>query len=143
MKSRTRSRNLLLVCASLFVGFSAAHLIDEFLHGAPAEFHLSEPATEILSLIFVGALTGLVVLAARGSRSSHLGLAVIGWLIAAADLVKHVPEMAQAGTWRSGLVSEFLAVGLTLSAALTGALAFGRWRQVEETTTSDGGQHDV
>ncbi len=130
MKPRTRSSHLLLVSASLFVGFSAAHLIDEFLYGAPAEFHLSGAAAEILSLTFVGALTGLVVLAARGSRRSYLGLAIIGWLIAAADVMKHVPEMAQAGTWRSGLVSELLAIGLMLSAALTGTLAYGRWRHV-------------
>ena len=129
MMARTTSADRLLVCVSLFVGFAAAHLIDEFLFGAPAEFHLSEAVTEMLSLAFVAALAGLVALAGRGSRTSYLGLMIIGSVIAAADLAKHGAEMAQPGPWRSGVVSAFLAIGLVLSGSLTAVLAYGQWRR--------------
>ena len=103
----------LLVAGVSFVGFSAAHLIDEFVWGAPQEFHLSVESTLVLALLFVIALTGL---------------GLIGALIAVADMAKHGPEILQAGVWRSGAVSAFLAVGLTLSAALSAILAFITWR---------------
>jgi hypothetical protein len=129
VSARASSGDRLLVSASLFVGFAAAHLIDEFLFDAPAEFHLSETTAQILSLVFVAALAGLVALAGRGSRTSYLGLVIIGSVIAAADVAKHGAEMAQPGPWRSGVVSEFLAIGLVLSGSLTAVLAYGQWRR--------------
>ncbi len=118
----------LLVAGVSFVGLSAAHLIDEFVWGAPQEFHLSVESTLVLALLFVTALTGLLVGAAMRRLTSVVGLGLIGALIAVADMAKHGPEILQAGVWRSGPVSVFLAVGLTLSAALTAILAFITWR---------------
>lgn len=120
----------LLVAGVAFVGFSAAHLIDEFVWGAPQEFHLTVEATLILALVFVTALAGLLVGAAMRRPASIFGLGLIGALIAVADIAKHGPEIALAGAWRSGAASEFLAVGLTLSAALTAVLAFITWRAI-------------
>jgi hypothetical protein len=105
--------------AALFVGFSAAHLIDEFLWGAPAEFHLSIEAASILALVFLTSLAGLLASACRGRRAGYVGLAIAGILIAVADALKHVSEILAPGHWRSGAVSEFLALGLTLSAVFT------------------------
>jgi hypothetical protein len=120
--SRQAAHPALLAAGTAFVGFSAAHLIDEFLWGAPQEFHLSVETTLILALLFVAALAGLLAGAAMRRPTSIFGL--IGALIAVADIAKHGPEIALAGAWRSGAVSEFLAFGLTLSAALTATLAF-------------------
>jgi hypothetical protein len=98
-------------------------LIDEFQWDAPAEFHLSVPTALLLALVFMTSLTGLIALAARGSRRAYLGLAVAGFLIALADLAKHGPEMMAQKPWRTGAVSVFLSLGLTLSGLVTGWLA--------------------
>jgi len=120
----------LLVAGVAFVGFSAAHLIDEFLWGAPQEFHLAVGTTLVLALLFVTALAGLLAGAAMGRPTSIFGLGLIGALIAVADIAKHGPEIITAGPWRSGLVSILLAVGLTLSASLTALFAFVAWRSL-------------
>jgi len=111
-----------LVSDAAFIGFSAAQLIDEFLWNAPQEFHLREGTTLLLALLFVTALAGLLAGAAMQRPTSTFGLALIGALIAVADVSKHAPEIAAAGPWRSGLISTSLAAGLTLSAALTAVL---------------------
>lgn len=118
MKS-SRSHVPALVSAVAFAGFSAAHLVDEFVWGAPAEFHLAEDVTEILVLAYMVALVGLIAAAARGSRAGYLGLAIAGGLISVADVLKHGIEIAAPGPWRFGPVSLFLAAGLTLSALAT------------------------
>jgi len=130
MNSRWRSASIL--SAVLFAGFSGAHLIDEFVWGAPAEFHLAEDVTELLSLAYLTALVGLIAAAARASRAGFLGLAIGGALIAIADILKHGMEIAAPGPWRFGPISVGLALGLTLSAlstALTSAIA---WRILGE-----------
>ncbi len=118
----------MLVTGTAFVGFSAAHLIDEFLWNAPQEFHLREETTLVLALLFVTALAGLLAGAAMQRPTSTFGLAMIGALIAVADISKHASEIIAAGPWRSGLLSTLLATGLTLSAALTAVSAFLTWR---------------
>jgi hypothetical protein len=118
----------MLVAGVAFVGFSAAHLIDEFLWDAPQEFHLRVETTLVLALAFVTALAGLLAGASMRRPTSTFGLALIGGLIALADLLKHGPEIAAPGPWRFGAVSTLLATGLTLSAALTAVLAFLTWR---------------
>lgn len=118
----------MLAAGAAFVGFSAAHLIDEFLWNAPQEFHLAVGTTLVLALLFVTALAGLLAGAALHRPVSVFGLGLIGALIAVADVSKHAPEIAAAGPWRSGLVSTLLAAGLTLSAALTAVFAFISWR---------------
>jgi hypothetical protein len=120
----------LLVAGATFVGFSAAHLIDEFLWGAPQEFHLAVGTALILALAFVTALAGLLVGAALRRPTSILGLGLAGVLITVADVAKHAIEITAPGPWRSGAVSILLAAGLTLSALLTAVLAFLRWRSL-------------
>ena len=128
--SRQAAHTALLATGTAFVGFSAAHLIDEFLWGAPQEFHLPVETTLILALLFVAALAGLLAGAAMRRPTSIFGLGLIGALIAVADVTKHGPEIIAAGPWRSGLVSMLLAVGLTLSASLTALFAFAAWRSI-------------
>jgi hypothetical protein len=137
-----RTNNAVVIWGTLFSGLAAAHLIDEFVWGAPAEFHLSVVTTEVLALVFLTALAGLVAVAAKGSRAGYLGLAIAGFLVGVADALKHAPEIARPGAWRSGLVSEGLAIALTVVALLTGltsALAYRRRRKgLHKDTASNG-----
>jgi hypothetical protein len=123
-----RWRSAAIISAVLFAGFSGAHLIDEFVWGAPAEFHLAEDVTELLALAYLLALVGLVAAAARGSRAGFLGLAVAGAVIAAADALKHAIDIAAPGPWRFGPISTGLALGLTLSALATALSSIMAWR---------------
>ena len=91
-----------IACAVAFSGFSATHLIDDFLANVPLEFNLTVPVTEFLALGYMIALVGLVAAAASHSRTAYLGLAIDGLLISSAQLVKSVPEMLLPGPWRLG-----------------------------------------
>lgn len=117
------------VCGTLFAGFAAAHLIDEFVWGAPAEFHLPVVAAEVLSLMFLLSLMGLVAAAARGMRGGYLGLGIAGLLIGVADSLKHGMDILAPGVWRSGIVSQGLAIGLTLAALLTAWTSIAAFRR--------------
>ena len=117
-----------IVCGVAFAGFSGAHLIDEFVWGAPSEFHLTVAATEILALAYMIALVGLVASAATGRPKGYLGLAVAGGLISLADILKHGPDIVAPGPWRFPVISGFLAVGLTVSGVCTAVSALLAWR---------------
>jgi len=117
-----------VLSAAGFSAFSAVHLIDEFVWGAPFEFHLTVPVTEVLALAYMVAVIGLTVAACHQSPTGYLGLAIAGSLIALADVTKHGVEMLAEGRWRSGLSSESLAIGLTLCALLTALTSFPAWR---------------
>ena len=119
-----RWSNRVIVVSSIFAGFGVAHLIDDFLFGVPAEFNLSNPPTQFLALAFFVALTGLVALAARGTRASYQGLITIGLLLALADTLKHVPEIIGSVTFRSGAASIIFSVGLIVSGLVMAAVAW-------------------
>ena len=115
--------NRVVVVSSIFAGFGAAHLIDDFLYGVPAEFNLSNPPTQFLALAFFAALTGLIALAARGSRASYRGLITIGLLLALADTLRHIPEIVGSVIFRSGAASIIFSVGLIVSGLVTASVA--------------------
>ena len=117
-----------IVSAVAFAAFSAVDLIDDFLFDVPLEFNLTVPFTLLLALAYMAALVGLVAAAAGGSPTGYLGLAIAGFLIALAQLLKSMPEMLQPGPWHSGSASELAAMGLGLSAAATTFFSFLAWR---------------
>ena len=117
-----------LVCAVAFSGFSAVHLIDDFLAEVPFEFHLTVPTTEFLALAYMIALVGLIAAASRQSPAGYLGLAIGGLLITLAQLTKSLPEILRPGPWRLGPVSEVLALGLGVAALLTAITSYLAWR---------------
>lgn len=80
-----------------FSAFSAVHLIDEFVWGAPSEFHLTVQVTELLALAYMVAVIGLTVAACHQSPTGYFGLALAGSLIALADVSKHGVEMLSQG----------------------------------------------
>jgi hypothetical protein len=57
-------------------------------------------------------------------------------VIALADLLKHVPEILRQGEWRSGALSEFLALGLTVSALITSAASIWALRRARRARSS-------
>lgn len=75
-------------------------------------------------MAFFVALTGLIALAARGSRASYQGLITIGLLLALADTLYHVPEIVGSVTFRSGVASIFFSVGLIISGLVVAAVAW-------------------
>ena len=113
-----------MLSASIFAGFGVAHLIDDFLFAVPAEFNLSNPAAQVLALVFFIALTGLIASAARRNPQSYRGLILIGLLLALADTLKHVPEIQPTSQYRSGSLSIFFATGLILSGLVTALVAW-------------------
>jgi hypothetical protein len=115
---------LSVASAVFFAGFSAVHLIDDFIFGVPAEFHLAVPVTMFLALAYMIALVGLIVAASQRSPRGYLGLTVAGLLILLAQLLKSAPEILQPGPWHSGWPSEFLAAGLAVSAAFTAIASY-------------------
>jgi hypothetical protein len=121
---QTRWSNRVIVVSSIFAGFGVAHLIDDFLFGVPAEFNLSNPPTQFLAFAFFVALTGLIALAARGTRASYQGLITIGLLLALADTLKHLPEIIEPGTFRTGAASIIFSVGLIISGLVMAAVAW-------------------
>ena len=113
-----------IASAVFFAGFSAVHLIDDFIFGVPAEFHLAVPVTMFLALAYMIALVGLIAAASHRSPGAYLGLTVAGILIFLAQLLKSAPEILQPGPWHSGWPSEFLAAGLAASAAFTAIASY-------------------
>ncbi len=125
----SRWSNRVVAVSSIFAGFGVAHLIDDFLYGVPAEFNLSNPPTQFLALAFFVALTGMIALAARGSRASYQGLITIGLLLALADTLKHIPEIVGSVSYRSGTASIVFAIGLIVSGLATASVAWFALRQ--------------
>jgi ABC-type Fe3+-siderophore transport system permease subunit len=115
-----------------FAGFSAVHLIDDFLFGVPSDFHLSVPFTELLALAYMVALVGLVSAASHRTPAGYLGLTIAGILITLAQLLKSVPEILQPGPWHSGTPSELLAAGLAVSACLTAVTSYQARKDAKE-----------
>ena len=57
--------------AVVFAGFSAVHLIDDFLFNVPMEFHLTIVFTEVLALAYLIALVGLIAAASHQSPTGY------------------------------------------------------------------------
>jgi hypothetical protein len=127
--STSRWHKPTIVFAVAFAGFSATHLIDDFLANVPLEFNLTVPVTLLLALAYMIALVGLVAAASSHSRTGYLGLAIVGLLISSAQFAKSLPEMLLPGPWRLGLSSELHAVGLTISGVLMMITSFLAWRE--------------
>lgn len=123
--------NRVVLAAVLLTGFGAAHLIDDFLYGVPADFGLSNQFSQVLAVIYFIITSVLLVLAARGSRAGYIGNLVLGAFLLLADMLKHGTEGLFSGVWRSGLFSRCLAFGVMLSSIGLIAVSFGALRQLQ------------
>jgi hypothetical protein len=129
MDKERRSSDRVVVAAVLLTGFGAAHLIDDFLYGIPAELGLSNAAGQVLTVLYFVITSILLVLAARGSKVGYLGNLGLGIFLIVADIAKHAPEGLFAGAWRSGLLSRVLAWGVILSASGLVVVSYKAYRR--------------
>jgi len=128
MSQSKRWSNRVVVAAVLLAGFGAAHLIDDFLYGIPADFGLSNQVSQVLAVVYFVLTSVLLVLAARGNKAGYIGNLGLGLFLLLADLLKHGQEGLFAGPWRNGWFSRSLAFGLMLTALGLVAVSYGAWR---------------
>jgi hypothetical protein len=133
MDEKRRWSNRVVIAAILLTGFGAAHLIDDFLYGIPAELGLSNAAGQILTVLYFVITSTLLVLAARASQAGYLGNLILGIILIVADITKHAPEGLFVGEWRSGLLSRVLAWGVILSALGLAVVSYRAWQHARQT----------
>ncbi len=139
MNHSKRWSNRVVVVAVLLTGFGAAHLIDDFLYGIPADFRLSNELGQALAAVYF-IITGLLlVLAARGSKVGYIGNMGFGLFLLLADTLKHGSEGLFSGPWRNGLFSRSLVFGALLSSIGLVVVSYCAWQYLHRS----GRQEDV
>jgi hypothetical protein len=125
-----------VVAAILLAGFGAAHLIDDFLYGVPADFGLSNEVSQVLAVIYFILTSLLLVLAARGNKAGYIGNMGLGLFLLLADMLKHGSEGLFSGPWRSGLFSRSLAFGLMFTSIGLVVVSYGAWQHARRSGKS-------
>ena len=128
-----RWSNRVVVAAVLLTGFGAAHLIDDFLYGTPADFGLTNEFSQVLAVGYFIITSLLIVQAARGRKAGYIGNLGLGLFLLTADMLKHGSEGLFGGPWRNGLFSRSLAFGVMLTAVGLTVVSYGAWRNVHQT----------
>lgn len=128
MNQSKRWSNRVVAAAVLFTGFGAAHLIDDFLYGMPADFGLSNELGQVLAAIYFVTTGLLLVLTARGSKAGYIGNMGFGLFVLLVDALKHGGEGLFSGSWRSGLFSRSLAFGTLLLSIGSVIISYRAWR---------------
>lgn len=112
-----KRRNWVIALATVLIGVSIAHVLEDFVYGIPAQFGLEVvPAAALVGLAYAGHVMG------------YLGNLVAGviWLVAAS--VDHLDEVLFATSYRTGLISKGFEAGLMLSAVGLMVSSFAAWR---------------
>jgi hypothetical protein len=134
MSQSKKWSNRVVVAAILLTGFGAAHLIDDFLYGIPADFGLSNEFSQILAVIYFITISLLLVLAARGNKAGYIGNMGLGLFLLLADMLKHGGEGLFSGPWRSGLFSRSLALGVILTSIGLVVVSYGAWQDARRSS---------
>ena len=114
--------------AALTVSFSLAHVLEDFVNDVPARFSFeTAPAALLVGLAYAFHVV-LIALAARDEVLGYAGNLVVAvfWLVVAA--VDHLGELLFAETYRAGLISGALVVGLLASALALAVMSVVAWR---------------
>jgi hypothetical protein len=125
---QTAASNRVVAAAALTIGVTIAHVLEDFVHGVPAQFGVEvAPAAAMLGVVYA-AHVGLVTLAARGKGIGYLGnlAAGVAWLVASG--VDHFGEVLFASPYREGLFSKAFIVGIWVSALALAIVSFAAWR---------------
>jgi hypothetical protein len=134
MSQSKRWSNRVVVAAILLTGFGAAHLIDDFLYGVPADFGLSNEFSQVLTVIYFIVTSLLLVLSARGNKAGYIGNIGLGLFLLLADMLKHGSEGLFSGPWRSGLFSRSLAFGVMLTSIGLVVVSYGAWQHARRSS---------
>ena len=134
MNQSKKWSNRVVVAAILLAGFGAAHLIDDFLYGVPADFGLSNEFSQVLAVVYFIITSLLLVLAARANKIGYIGNMGLGLFLLLADMLKHGSEGLFSGPWRSGLFSRSLAFGLMLTSIGLVIVSYGAWQNMRRST---------
>ncbi len=132
MNHSKRWSNRVVVAAVLLTGFGAAHLIDDFLYGVPADFGLSNEFGQALAVAYFIMASLLLVLAARGNKTGYIGNMGFGLFLLLADTLKHGSEGLFSGPWRDEPFSRSLAFGALLSSVALVAVSYCAWQYVRQ-----------
>ena len=133
MSQSKRWSNRVVAAAVLLTGFGAAHLIDDFLYGIPADFGLSNEFGQVLTVVYFTITSLLLVLSARGNKAGYIGNMGLGLFLLVADMLKHGSEGLFSGLWRSGLFSRSLAFGVMLTAVGLAVVSYGAWQHTRQS----------
>jgi hypothetical protein len=134
LSQNKRWSNRVSVAAILLAGFGAAHLIDDFLYGIPADFGISNEFSQVLAVAYFSITGVLLVLAARGSKAGYIGNLSLGLFLLIADMLKHGSEGLFLGSWRNGLFSRSLAFGLMVTSIGLVVVSYGAWRHARQSS---------
>jgi hypothetical protein len=137
MNQGKRWSNRVVIAAVVLSGFGAAHLIDDFLYGIPADFGLSNQFSQVLAVVYFIITSLLLVLAARGSKAGYIGNLVLGLFLLLADMLKHGSEGLFSGPWRNGLFSRSLAFGVMLTSISLVVFSYGAWQHVRHSSKNE------
>ncbi|HEX6302641.1 MAG TPA: hypothetical protein VFZ76_00515 [Anaerolineales bacterium] len=128
MNRNYKTNSWVVGTAIVLVGFSIAHVLEDFVYGIPAQFGFeTAPAAALLGIAYAMHVV-LIVLAARGSKLGVLGnlAAGIAWVLAAA--IDHLDEILFVQPYRAGWLSKGFEIGLMLSALALAITSFLAWR---------------
>ncbi len=135
MSENHKWKNQVVVAAILLTGFGAAHLIDDFIYGVPADFNLTIEVGQVLAVIYFVITSVLLVLAARGKKAGYIGNLCLGLFLLLADMLKHGSEGLFSSGWRSGWFSQVLAFGVMLTSIYLVVVSFMALRHLIDTST--------
>ncbi|HMB21884.1 MAG: hypothetical protein ACM33V_06400 [Chloroflexota bacterium] len=127
MDQNKRWSNRVIVVAVLLTGLGAAHLIDDFLYGMPADFGLSNEFSQVLAAVYFITTGLLLVLTARGSKAGYIGSMGFGLFLFLTDALKHGSEGLFSEPWRGGLFSRSLAFGTLLTSIVLVIVSYYAW----------------
>jgi hypothetical protein len=127
-KTDRRWSNRVVTAGVVVTALGAAHLIEDFLYGVPADFGLTETVAQVLAAMFFALLGGFLTLAARERPAGYLGLLGIGAFLTAADTAKHIDEILFDSPYRAGLFSKVLELALILGSLTLAVTSHLAWR---------------
>jgi hypothetical protein len=134
MKQNSKLRYQVVLAAVLLTGFGAAHLIDDFLYGVPADFGLSNQVAQVLAVVYFVITSWLLVLAVLGQKAGYIGNMILGLFLLTADMSKHGMEGMFWGSWRTGLFSRFLAFSVMGIGLWLAIVSYKAWQDVKADT---------
>ena len=128
MNRNYKTNSWVVGTAIVLVGFSIAHVLEDFVYGIPAQFGFeTAPAAALLGTACAIHVV-LIVLTAQGNKLGILGNLAAGIIWALAATIDHLDEILFVQPYRAGWPSKGFEIGLILSALALAVISFLAWR---------------